>query len=77
MLPLHYERQCTMMLEMGFQIISCPVGGEPTAIILPYDDAAFIVTEMPYLEVDPDGWHEDLEERIICPGGHTFYVYAY
>ena len=66
-----------MMLEMGFQIISCPVGGEPTAITLPYDDAAFIVTEMPYLEIDPDGWHEDLEERIICPGGHTFYVYAY
>ena len=77
MLPLCNERQCTMMLEMGFQIISCPVGGEPTAITLPYDDAAFIVTEMPYLEVDPDGWHEDLEERIICPGGHTFYVYAY
>ena len=76
-MPLRYERQCAMMLEMGFQIISCPVGGEPTAITLPYDDAAFIVTEMPYLEVDPDGWHEDLEERIICPGGHTFYVYAY
>ena len=76
-MPLCNERQCTMMLEMGFQIISCPVGGEPTAITLPYDDAAFIVTEMPYLEVDPDGWHEDLEERIICPGGHTFYVYAY
>ncbi|MCY4578587.1 MAG: hypothetical protein OXD31_06015 [Chloroflexi bacterium] len=76
-MPLYNERQCTMMLEMGFQIISCPVGGEPTAITLPYDDAAFIVTEMPYLEVDPDGWHEDLEERIICPGGHTFYVYAY
>ncbi len=66
-----------MMLEMGFQIISCPVGGEPTAIILPYDDAAFIVTEMPYLEVDPEAWQEDVEERIICPGGHTFYVYAY
>ena len=66
-----------MMLEMGFQIISCPICGDPTAITLPYDDAAFIVTEMPYLEVDPDGWHEDVEERITCPGGHTFYVYAY
>ena len=76
-MPLRHERQCDMMLEMGFQIISCPVGGEPTAIVLPYDDAAFIVTEMPYLEVDPDGWHEDIEERITCPGGHTFYVYAY
>lgn len=76
-MPLRYERQRDMMLEMGFQIISCPVGGEPTAIVLPYDDAAFIVTEMPYLEVDPEGWHEDIEERIICPGGHTFYVYAY
>lgn len=77
MLPLHYERQCTMMLEMGFQIISCPICGDPTAITLPYDDAAYIVTEMPYLEVDPDAWHDDIEERIMCPGGHTFYVYAY
>ena len=66
-----------MMLEMGFQIISCPVGGEPTAITLPYYDAAFIVTEMPYLEVDPDFWDEDQEEPIICPEGHEFYVYAY
>ena len=58
------------MLEMGFQIISCPVGGEPTAIVLPYDDAAFIVTEMPYLEVDPEGWHEDIEERIGLTDGN-------
>lgn len=67
-----------MMLEMGFQIISCPVCGGPTAIVLPYDDAAFIVTEMPYLEIDPEAcWHEDQQDRITCPEGHTFYVYAY
>ncbi len=67
-----------MMLEMGFQIISCPIGGEPTAIILPYDDAAFVVTEIPYLEVDPDGFEQnDAEERITCPSGHIFYVYSY
>ena len=66
-----------MMLEMGFQIISCPICGGPTAITLPYDDAAYIVTEMPYLEVDPNFWDEDQEAPIICPEGHEFYVYAY
>ena len=40
-----------------------------TAITLPYDEAAFVVTEMPYLEVDPDAWEHDIEERITCPSG--------
>lgn len=65
------------MLELGFQIISCPIGGEPTAVTLPYEDAAFIVTEMPYLEIDPDEHSHDVKERITCPEGHSFYVYAF
>ena len=66
-----------MMLEMGFQIISCPICGGPTAITLPYYDSAFIITELPYLEVDPEFWGEDVEARIVCPEGDVFYVYAY
>lgn len=65
------------MLGLGFQIISCPICGEPTAIRLPYEEAAFIVSEMPYLEVDPDTDECDPLERVTCPDGDVFYVYAF
>lgn len=65
------------MLELGFQIISCPVGGEPTAITLPYDEAAFVVSELPYLEVNPDAYGHEVDKRITCPEGHIFYVYSF
>ncbi len=65
------------MLDIGFQIISCPMCGEPTAITLPYEQAAFVVSEMPYIEVDPDAHEHDIQERITCPEGDVFYVYAF
>lgn len=65
------------MPEMGFQIISCPICGAPTAITLPYEEAAFIVSELPYIEVNPDAYPHEVDERIACPEGHAFYVYAF
>ena len=39
-------------MGIGFQIISCPIGREPTAVTVDDDQAIVIISEVPHLELD-------------------------
>ena len=63
-------------MDIGFQIISCPLGGEPTAITTPGDQELFVISEIPYVEIDPQYLGEETSQECRCPEGHTFYIYT-
>ena len=62
-------------MGIGFQIISCPIGDEPTAVTVEDDHAMVIISEIPHLELDNSYVGEQFSKEIFCPDGHLFYVY--
>ena len=63
-------------MGIGFQIISCPIGREPTAVTVDDDQAMVIISEVPHLELDSQGYEANLGKEVTCPEGHSFYVYT-
>ncbi|MCI0796697.1 MAG: hypothetical protein J4N99_07760 [Chloroflexi bacterium] len=63
-------------MGIGFQIISCPIGGEPTAVTTDDDYGMVIISEIPHLELDSQEFEGGLGKEVTCPEGHTFYVYT-
>ena len=63
-------------MGIGFQIISCPIGREPTAVTVDDDQAIVIISEVPHLELDSQEFERGLSKQVTCPEGHVFYVYS-
>ncbi|MDA1228900.1 MAG: hypothetical protein O3A33_13220 [Chloroflexi bacterium] len=63
-------------MGIGFQIISCPIGKEPTAITVDDDNAMVIISEIPHIELDTEEYEGNRGKEVVCPEGHCFYVYT-
>ena len=63
-------------MRLGFQIISCPIGREPTAVTVDDDQGMVIISEIPHLELDSQEFEGGLGKEVRCPEGHSFYVYT-
>ena len=63
-------------MGIGFQIISCPIGSEPTAVTVDDDQGMVIISEIPHLELESQEFESGIGKEITCPEGHSFYVYT-
>ena len=63
-------------MGIGFQIIPCPIGREPTAVTVDDEHEIVIISEIPHLEMEPQEFNGGLGKQVTCPEGHDFYVYT-
>jgi|AP95_1055475.scaffolds.fasta_scaffold67677_2 hypothetical protein len=63
-------------MGIGFQIISCPIGREPTAVTIDEDHEMVVISEIPHLELETQDYDGGHGKEVTCPEGHKFYVYT-